>query len=94
MASALWVLDYHFTLAANGCSGANMETGVNQLGFVSSYSPIGDDGHGHYSARPEYYGMLAFSHAARGTQRICHPDASSAIEESTLVGDLAIDTSA
>jgi hypothetical protein len=65
MASALWVLDYMFTLASNSCSGVNMETGVNQLGFISSYSPIGDDEQGH-SARPEYYGMLAFSLAGRG----------------------------
>ena len=66
MASALWVLDYMFTLASNSCGGVNMETGVNQLGFISSYSPIGDDEQGHYSARPEYYGMLAFSLAGRG----------------------------
>src|SRR5215469_8202496 len=66
MAGALWVLDYMFTLAANGCSGVNMETGVNQLDFISSYSPIGDDEHGHYTATPEYYGMLAFSVAGRG----------------------------
>ena len=66
MAAALWVLDYMFTLAANGCSGVNLETGVNHRDFVSSYSPIGDDEHGHYSAKPEYYGMLAFSLAGRG----------------------------
>jgi hypothetical protein len=66
LAAALWVLDYMFTLACNGCSGVNMETGVNQLGFISSYSPIGDDEQGHYSAKPEYYGMLAFSLAGRG----------------------------
>lgn len=66
MAGALWALDYMFTLASNGCSGVNMETGVNQLGFVSSYSPIGDDQHSHYEARPEYYGMLAFALAGRG----------------------------
>jgi hypothetical protein len=66
MASALWVLDYMFSLASNNCGGVNMETGVNQLGFISSYSPIGDDERGHYSARPEYYGMLAFSLAGRG----------------------------
>ncbi|HLH40867.1 MAG TPA: glycosyl hydrolase family 79 C-terminal domain-containing protein [Bryobacteraceae bacterium] len=66
MAAALWVLDYLFTLAASGCAGVNMETGVNQLDFVSHYSPIGDDEHGHYSARPEYYGMLAFALAAKG----------------------------
>ncbi|MGA3226916.1 MAG: glycosyl hydrolase family 79 C-terminal domain-containing protein [Acidobacteriaceae bacterium] len=66
MAGALWVLDYMFTLASNGCSGVNMETGVNQLGFISSYSPIGDDEQRHYTARPEYYGMLAFSLAGHG----------------------------
>jgi hypothetical protein len=66
MASALWVLDYMFTLASNSCGGVNMETGVNQLGFISSYSPIGDDDQGYYSARPEYYGMLVFSLAGRG----------------------------
>ncbi len=66
MAGALWVLDYMFTLAANGCSGVNMETGVNHLDFISSYSPIGDDEQGHYSAKPEYYGMLAFSLAGKG----------------------------
>ncbi|MEO6804023.1 MAG: glycosyl hydrolase family 79 C-terminal domain-containing protein [Granulicella sp.] len=65
-AAALWVLDYMFTLARNGCSGVNMETGVNQLGFISPYSPIFDDTHSHYTARPEYYGMLAFSLAAKG----------------------------
>ena len=66
MAGALWALDYMFTLAANGCSGVNMETGVNHLDFISSYSPIGDDEQGHYSAKPEYYGMLAFSLAGKG----------------------------
>jgi hypothetical protein len=66
LAAALWVLDYMFILAANGCSGVNMETGVNQLGFISSYSPIGDDERGHHSAAPEYYGMLAFALAGRG----------------------------
>ncbi len=65
-AAALWVLDYMFTLATYNCAGVNMETGVNQLGFISSYSPIGDDEHGRYTARPEYYGMLAFSLAGKG----------------------------
>jgi hypothetical protein len=66
-AGALWALDYLFTLAANGCSGVNMETGVNHRDFISSYSPIGDDERGHYSAKPEYYGLLAFSLAGRGS---------------------------
>jgi hypothetical protein len=75
LAAALWVLDYMFTLASNGCSGVNLETGVNQLGFISSYSPIGDDEHGHYTAAPEYYGMLAFSLAGRGDLLAVETDA-------------------
>jgi hypothetical protein len=39
---------------------------VNQLGFVSSYSPIYPDGEGGLVARPIYYGMLAFAHASNG----------------------------
>ncbi len=78
MAGALWALDYMFTLAANGCSGVNMETGVNHRGFISSYSPIGDDEQGHYSAKPEYYGLLAFSLAGRGELLTAEVDADSA----------------
>lgn len=62
--NALWVLDYLLLLAQSGCSGVNIETGINQLGFVSSYSPIQDDLHGTNSAGPTYYGMLAFAAAA------------------------------
>jgi hypothetical protein len=40
-AAALWVLDFMFTLALAGCAGVNMETGVDQLGFISYYSPMG-----------------------------------------------------
>ena len=65
-ASALWGLDYMFTLAEAGSAGLNMQTGVNQLGFVSSYSPIIAGGDGAYTARPLYYGMLAFGHAGAG----------------------------
>jgi hypothetical protein len=43
-----------------------METGVNQLNFISSYSPIADDQGGHYRAAPEYYGMLAFAMGCHG----------------------------
>jgi hypothetical protein len=39
MAAALWALDYLFTLASNGCSGVNMETGVNQHNFISFLLP-------------------------------------------------------
>ena len=66
LAAALWVLDFMFTLASAGCAGVNMETGVNQRGFISSYSPIGDDEQGGCWAAPEYYGMLAFAQSGRG----------------------------
>jgi hypothetical protein len=65
-ASALWGLDFLFTLASANASGVNLETGVNHLGFISSYSPLGDDEHGNYSAKPLYYAMLAFTQASRG----------------------------
>ena len=64
--AALWVLDFMFSLASAGCAGVNIETGVNQLGFISSYSPIGDDERGTHSAKAEYYGMLAFAQASQG----------------------------
>ncbi len=67
---ALWTLDYMLLLAAYGCTGVNMETGVNQLGFVSSYSPIQDNGKGINSAGVPYYGMLAFAQARAGCPEI------------------------
>ena len=68
-ASALWGLDFLFTLASADSSGVNLETGVNHLGFISAYSPISDDEHGSFSAKPLYYAMLAFAQASRG-QRV------------------------
>jgi hypothetical protein len=65
-AAALWVLDYLFVLASYGCSGVNMETGVNHLGKISYYTPISDDLNGHYGAAPEYYGLLAFAQISDG----------------------------
>jgi hypothetical protein len=67
-AAALWALDYLFVLATYGCSGVNLETGINHLGWISHYTPIGDDLMGHYGAAPEYYGLLAFAQAAKGEQ--------------------------
>lgn len=64
--AALWALDFMFSLAYAGCAGVNIETGVNQLGFVSSYSPIRRNEHGVPFAMPLYYGMLAFAQASRG----------------------------
>jgi hypothetical protein len=65
-ASALWALDYLLELASFGCAGVNMETGVNHLGWISHYTPIGDDLKGNYSAAPEYYGLLAFAQMSKG----------------------------
>ena len=65
-ASALWVLDLMFTLASHGSAGINIETGINQLGRVSDYSPIYPMGKDGYVARPIYYGMLAFARAGNG----------------------------
>jgi hypothetical protein len=73
-AAALWALDYLCVLAWHGAAGVNMETGVNQLGFISSYSPIADDEHGHFTAAPEYYGMLAFAEGCRGECVTAHYD--------------------
>ncbi len=67
---ALWTLDFMLLLAQYGCAGVNIETGVNQLGFISSYSPIQDDIKGVNSAGVPYYGMLAFAKAIAGCHQI------------------------
>jgi glycosyl hydrolase family 79 len=64
--SALWVLDFMWTLAYGGAAGVNMQTGVNHLDFVSYYSAIRNDANGVASIGPEYYGMLAFAQAGKG----------------------------
>jgi hypothetical protein len=71
---ALWTLDFMLLLAEYGCSGVNIETGVNQLGFVSCYSPIQDDGKGTNSAGVPYYGMLAFAEARKGCSEVLPVD--------------------
>jgi len=62
---ALWTLDFMLLMASYGRSGVNIETGVNQLGFVSSYSPVQDDGRANNTAGAPYYGMLAFAVAQK-----------------------------
>ncbi len=64
--AALWALDFMLALAWADAAGVNMETGVNQLGWISWYSPIGDNQRGAYAVKPEYYGMLAFAQAVSG----------------------------
>ncbi len=67
-AATLWVLDYLFVLMNYGCAGINMETGVNHLGRVSSYSPIAGEKPGAHAAAPEYYGLLAFAQMGGGAR--------------------------
>jgi hypothetical protein len=67
---ALWTLDFMLLLALYGCAGVNIETGVNQLGFISFYSPVQDDGKGLNTAGVPYYGMLAFAAAAADANEI------------------------
>jgi hypothetical protein len=64
--AALWVLDFMYTLASNHAAGLNIETGINQLDFISSYSPLKGDAATGYSVGADYYGMLAFAQAGLG----------------------------
>lgn len=59
--SALWVLDFMYQIASYGGDGVNMETDINQLGWISHYSPVIHDQEGNCQVQPEYYGMLAFA---------------------------------
>ena len=70
LAGALWTLDFLLLLAQAGCAGVNVETGVNQLGFLSSYSPVRDDESNHATAGVPYYGMLAFAEATAGARTV------------------------
>lgn len=60
-ASALWALDLMWKVADNGGQGINFHGG--DMSFV--YSPIAHSGD-NYTARPEYYAMLAFKYGAVG----------------------------
>ena len=61
--SSLWVIDFLFDCALNGCSGTNFHGGGNGAG----YTPISDSGGTVVEARPEYYGILLFALAGQGT---------------------------
>jgi hypothetical protein len=69
-ASALWVIDHLFTLAANGCSGANLHGGGNSTG----YTPIADTNGNVVGPRPEYYGIYFFTLAGEGELHPCQCD--------------------
>jgi autotransporter-associated beta strand protein len=60
--TALWALDFMFTLAENGCQGINFHGGGDGTG----YTPIADNGTSVVQARPEFYGLKMFSLADQG----------------------------
>ncbi len=67
-ASALWGLDYLFTVAEVGVAGVNVQTGTNLEGGLSCagvYLPVCDSETG-FIPRPLYYAMLMFHQAAVG----------------------------
>ena len=59
-ASALWGIDYMFTLAGRNSTGVNFHGGGS-----GTYTPIAVSG-GQVTARPLYYALLMFRAAARG----------------------------
>lgn len=61
--SSLWVIDFLFDCAMNGCAGTNFHGGGNGDG----YTPIADSGGAVVEARPEFYGILFFTLAGHGT---------------------------
>jgi Glycosyl hydrolase family 79 C-terminal beta domain len=60
-ASSLWALDYMWNVAENKGQGVNFHGGGPR--FV--YTPIASE-NGTYTARPEYYAMLAFKYGSTG----------------------------
>ncbi|HSD36645.1 MAG TPA: glycosyl hydrolase family 79 C-terminal domain-containing protein [Rhodocyclaceae bacterium] len=61
--TALWVIDFLFTLALKNCNGANLHGGGNTAG----YTPIADNDGVIEGPRPEFYGIKLFAEAAQGT---------------------------
>jgi hypothetical protein len=62
-ASSLWVIDYLFNCVQGGSSGANFHGGGDGVGFT----PIAENTVKVFGARPEFYGILLFTLAGRGT---------------------------
>ena len=63
-ASSLWVVDFLFNCAQGGAAGVNLHGGGNNDGC---HDPIADWNGIVQDARPEYYGILFFTLAGRGT---------------------------
>ena len=61
--SALWTLDFLFTVALNGGQGVNLQSGGQSHG----YTPIADNGSAVVQARPEFYGLKMFSLMSQGS---------------------------
>ncbi len=60
--TALWALDFMFTMATNGAQGLNFHGG----GSGTGYTPIADNGTMVIQARPEFYGLKMFSLMSQG----------------------------
>jgi hypothetical protein len=71
-ASALWVIDYLFTLATYGCQGVNFHGGGNGTG----YTPIADVRGNVVGPRPVYYGSYLFTRVGDGDIHTCLCDSS------------------
>ena len=67
-ASALWVMDALFTMAADGVDGVNLHTYPNSTNGLFDFSLA----HGHWQGRvhPLYYGALMFTQAAPARSRL------------------------
>jgi hypothetical protein len=67
-ASALWVMDSLFTIAAHGIDGVNIHTFQNAANGLFDF----DRSHGHWrgTVHPLYYGVLMFSQAAPPGSRL------------------------
>jgi len=61
--TALWVMDFMFRCALDGCNGVNLHGG----GRGPGYTPIADDSGRIVEVRPVYYGLLLFALSAQGT---------------------------
>jgi len=61
--TALWAIDFLFTNAQYGSTGANFHGGGDGTG----YTPIADSNANVVGARPLFYGMLLFAKAGQGT---------------------------
>jgi len=62
-ASAIWALDYLYTLATYRAEGANFHSGGNSLGYSPIYRV--SSANGTYAIGAIYYGLLAFADGAR-----------------------------